>query len=190
MQRMHDESSFIQLMRERDPGGLKGIMEIYKDYVYTLLHSMLRSSVDAEEAAQDTFIKVFRSIAQFNGSSKFSTWLYRIAYRTGLDYLKKRRRFESIDAAAISEKYIAIDAEGLKSIQNAELTNYLHEALNKLKPEDAAIVRLFYLKELSLREIADVTTMSESNIKVRLFRARKTLRKITKENIHKYTLST
>ena len=85
---MSEDQLLIQRLVNRDQQALKELMERYQHYVYTILSSMLHDH-EAAEASQDTFIKVYRSINRFESNSKLTTWIYKIAYRTGLDYLKK-----------------------------------------------------------------------------------------------------
>ncbi len=179
---MHDETSCIKMMKNGDSSGLRGIMDLYQDFVYTILRSMLKSEMDAEEASQDTFIKAYRGIKRFNGGSKFSTWLYRIAYRTGLDYIKKRKPPIQLDLKV----HEILEGSDEKQIENAELTEYLLNAINRLKPTDAAVLRLFYFRELSLKEIGEIVGMNESAVKVRLYRSRKILRSRIEKTIHWY----
>ena len=180
---MYDEVIIIQRLKEGDVNALPPIMSKYQDYVYSILKGMLLDQ-EAAEAAQDSFIKVYKNINSFNGQSKFSTWLYSICYRTGLDYIKKRKKsveLTDINTAAIRE------SEAHKEFLQGDLSNLLKKEIDKLKSEDAAILRMHYLDELSMKEIAEITNLSESNIKVKLFRCRQQLKeRIQKEKTFHY----
>ena len=176
-------SEEVKRLKSGSETALEECMLKYQDYVYGLLSGMLTRE-EAEEAAQDTFIKVFKSIKTFNGESKFSTWIYRIAYRTGLDYLKKRKTVQSIDEAMIPEKTLGIDAKGQKNLERQDVNDQIDDALSAIPDDQATVLRLFYLSELNLKEVSEITGLTESNVKVRLFRARKQLKKQLELNMN------
>src|SRR5688572_18006770 len=87
------------------------LVERYKSYVFTIVLKILQQRMDAEEAAQDTFIKAFHGLKKFNRQSKFSTWLYRIAFNTAISFKRKHRQsFLSIERTVISYSQ---EAEGI-----------------------------------------------------------------------------
>lgn len=169
---MYDEVKVIKRLQRGEAQALPILMKHYQNYVYSILNTMLQTH-EAQEAAQDSFIKVFRSINSFNGQSKFSTWLYAICYRTGLDYIKKRKHSMELNDQIHT---LAIHSTAPETIATQELSVLLGEMIKNLKPNDAAIVRMFYFEELTLKEISSITDLSESNIKIKLFRCRKALR--------------
>jgi len=135
--------------------------------------SVLKNRQDAEEASQDSFIKAYKKLASFDKTSKFSTWLYRIAYRTSLDFLRKRKRTEDIDDHAFGLKE---DFEVQGKIQNEERFEILKSVLNSLEEEESTLIRLFYFEEMQVRDLAKITGLTESNVKIKLFRVRKKLK--------------
>jgi RNA polymerase sigma-70 factor (ECF subfamily) len=176
-------SEEVKRLKTGSEAALEECMLKYQDYVYSLLLGMLTRE-EAQEAAQDTFIKVFKSVQSFNGESKFSTWIYRIAYRTGLDYLKKRKNVQSLDEIIIPERTIGIDAKGHKNLEKQDVNDQIESALLSIPADQSTVLRLFYLSELNLKEVADITGLTESNVKVRLFRARKQLKKQLELNMN------
>ena len=158
------------------------LVDSYKNVVFTVALRMLKNKEEAEEVAQDTFIKVFKSLKKFKGDSKLSTWIYRIAYNTCLDRLKRKGR---------DQKNIAIDEiEGfeIKNVDNAldgivksERLELVRNCIQKLAPKDAALLTLFYLEEKNLSELGEILKMNENSVKVGLFRARGRLAKILKQ---------
>ncbi|MBA6155265.1 sigma-70 family RNA polymerase sigma factor [Tenacibaculum sp. S7007] len=160
--------------------------------VYTLAFKMMQNKEEAEEVSQDTFIKVYKNLSKFKGESKFSTWIYKIAYRTCLDALKKRKNkynTDTIDEVTINK--IKTTEGILESIEKKERAVVIKQCMQDLPEDERTILWMFYFDELSLKEIIDVTDFSEANVKVKLHRARKRLltivqRKVEPELINHY----
>lgn len=132
---------------------------------------MLKNNQDAEEAFQDTFMKIYRSLDKFNYSSGFGTWAYKIAYNTGLDYLRKRKRTATVDLEYASAEFEVADSY----LEKNQILRKLESHLHQLPAEDEQIIRLYYLKELNINEVMEITGMTNSNIKTKLYRSRKKL---------------
>jgi RNA polymerase sigma factor (sigma-70 family) len=140
----------------------------YKSYVFTIALKVLQIRAEAEEAAQDSFIKAFHGLKGFNRQSKFSTWLYRIAFNTAISYKRKlRHQFQSIENSIITHGQ---EAEGV--LEKTDKKKYLALAMSKLNEADRTALTLFYLDEFSLEEIGSITGMQANTIKVRIHRAR------------------
>lgn len=154
------------------------LVERYQDYAYTICHSILKNSEEAEEAAQDAFIKAYRSLNKYESKSKFSTWLYTIAYRTSIDRYRTLKKHKPLDDLTINQLQTE---EGQDHYEKEDIYKFLNQAIDTLQEEDGIIVRLFYLKELGIKEINKITGISESNIKIKLFRARKKLKDILQQ---------
>ena len=168
------------------------LIDRYKHMVFTLALKMLKNRENAEEVAQDTFIKAFSSLSTFKGDSKFSTWLYKIAYYGSLDYLKKEKRrlitstIDSDHDIHFSELTTILD-----QFEIQDRKNMIKQSLDELSSDEAVLVTLHYFEELSLQEISEVINVSSNTIKVRLFRIRKRLaeileKKLTPETIKSY----
>jgi RNA polymerase sigma factor (sigma-70 family) len=93
-----DDQHYIRCVSEGDTNAFAVLVDRYKDMVFTLSLKMMKEREEAEEVAQDTFIKVFKSLSKFNGESKFSTWMYKVAFNTCLDRLKKNKRSQPVTA--------------------------------------------------------------------------------------------
>ncbi len=144
------------------------LVDRYKSYVYTIVYKVLQNSAEAEEAAQDTFIKAYHAIGNFSRQSKFSTWLYSIAFNTAVSYKRKQKqRMQSIESAVVEYQQ---EAEGM--LERRDKKKYLNLALQKLSESDRTALTLFYLQECSLEEIAEITGTAANTIKVRIHRAR------------------
>jgi RNA polymerase sigma factor (sigma-70 family) len=120
----------------------------------------------------------------FSGKSKFSTWLYRIAYNTCLDRIKGNAKFNNnIEIDEVSNNELKAVDSVFEGIERKERSIIIQECLNKLPEDERLILHLFYFEEQSLKEITEVLSISESNIKVKLFRARKKLFSIFKNSV-------
>jgi RNA polymerase sigma factor (sigma-70 family) len=148
----------------------------YKDLVFTLAIRMLKHKEEAEEVAQDTFIKVFKSLDKFKGDSKFSTWIYKVTYNTCLDRIKKNKKHYNevpIDEFTFN-KLDTID-NALDNMITDEKRVLIKNCINKLPEDSRALLTLFYFEELSLLEISKIINSEANTVKVKLFRARKKL---------------
>lgn len=150
----------------------------YRDYVFTLALRFCRNREDAEEVAQDIFVKVYRSLADFKGSSKFSTWLYTITYNTSVTFLRKKK----MELRSIDEEHTFIQLENQESSFSANLieqksrVSHVNQAIARLSEGDAQIITLFYKMEQSLEEIGRIMGIDPNTVKVRLHRARQRLK--------------
>lgn len=152
------------------------LVKRYERLVFSLALRMMKNREDAEEISQDVFVKAYQAIDGFKGDAKFSSWLYRITYNRSLDMLarkKKQPAFENTEAIAntnLDEIENALDQMERKAQQ--ELVQL---AINQLEAEEAFIVTVYYYKEHSIAEIAEMTGFTESNVKIKLHRSRKKL---------------
>lgn len=150
----------------------------YQHFVFTLALKYCQNREDAEEVAQDIFIKVYRSLADFKGGSKFSTWLYTITYNTSVTFLRKKK----LNTQSIDDENTFMQLESRESSFAANLVeqktrvNRVNEAIAQLPPDDAQIITLFYKGDQTLEEIGTVMGMEANTIKVRLHRARHKLK--------------
>src|SRR5687768_12703793 len=145
-----------------------GLIDRYKSYTFTIAMRILQNRPEAEEAAQDAFIKAYHGLKGFNREAKFSTWLYRIAFNTAISYKRKHRHhFQSIENTVIAYRQ-----EGEGMLEMTDRKKYLQKAMAKLSESDRTALTLFYMQEFSLEEIAEVTQMQANTIKVKIHRAR------------------
>ena len=152
------------------------IINKYKDMVYTVAYRITGNREDAEELAQDVFVKAYASLKDFKGKSKFSTWLYSIAYNTSISKIRRKRlKSVSIDDKEVIYHDIADDAhEDFYNFDKVPV-EILRQALDELDPVDKSLLTLFYQDDKSVRELAGITDLTESNVKVRLHRSRQKL---------------
>ncbi|WP_339883166.1 sigma-70 family RNA polymerase sigma factor [Polaribacter vadi] len=175
---------YITKVINGDTNAFASLVNTYKNMVFSLVFKMTKNREEAEEISQDTFIKAYKNLSKFKGDSKFSTWLYRIAYHTSLDNLKKNKNNNnSFEINEITFNQIKATEHILEGIERKERAKMMEICLHKLPDEERTIIWMFYYDELSLKEITEITSMSESNLKVKLHRARKKLLTIVKENV-------
>jgi len=147
------------------------LVNAYKSYAFTIALKILENRPEAEEAAQDAFIKAYHHLGGFNRESKFSTWLYRIAFNTAVSYKRKRKgTFQSFENVVVE-----YGQEGDGMLERNDKKKFINLAMSKLNEADRLAITLFYLQEFSLEEIAEITSMQANTVKVRVHRARQRL---------------
>lgn len=172
----HTDQFYIDKVLDGDANAYRVLIDRYRNLVFTVVLRIVKSREDAEEVAQDSFIKAFQSLSEFKGASKFSTWLYSIAYRKALDRLRKLNRSRSVELHDDRVEYDVGHIENALGFMIAEeRRQVVRDCLKKLPEQDAALVTFFYFEELSIKEIAEITELTQDNIKVKLHRSRKKL---------------
>ncbi len=178
---MQSKLSDIELIEQTLGGNQAAYADLvrrHQRFVFTLAMRFSKNRENAEEIAQDCFIKAYRSLSAFQRQSKFSTWLYSIVYTTSMTFLRKKR----VDTDSIDDENTYIQFENQASgfdnnlAENKSRSYYLNLAIGQLLPDDAAIITLFYMGEQSLEEIGRTMDMEANTVKVKLFRARQRLK--------------
>lgn len=146
------------------------LVDHYKSYAFTIALKILNNRPEAEEAAQDGFIKAFQYLKSFNRKARFSTWLYRIIFNTAISYKRKNRHpMESIENHDQGVESRESDLErGDKEVFIAKAMEHLNEA-------DRLAIQLYYIKEFTLEEVAEMMGQRINTLKVRVHRARQRL---------------
>ncbi|MCF0061036.1 sigma-70 family RNA polymerase sigma factor [Dyadobacter chenwenxiniae] len=154
------------------------LVDKYKNMAYTIAVKILGNAEDAEDAAQESFVKAYLQINAFQGNSKFSTWLYTIVYRTSVSKLQKNKlQFSSLNDELTDHYEYDHATPEIDHLQVAEREKFVKEAIEKLPKIESLLITLYYMNENSIDEIEEITGLSAANIKVKLFRARKILGK-------------
>ncbi len=154
------------------------LVKRHQRFVFTLALRFAKNREDAEEIAQDCFVKAYKALGTFKQTSKFSTWLYTITYTTAMTFLRKKR----LDTLSISDDETFIQLENhtsgfmANSYEKKDSYKFLNEAITQLSIDDAAVITLFYQGEQSLEEIGATLGMAPNTIKVKLHRARQRLK--------------
>lgn len=168
----------IERCRQGDAYAFEALFRKYQAYVYNVSLGMLGNSEDAADVTQEAFLRLHRSLESFRGDSTFSTWLYRVAVNLCISELrrKSRTRFQFLDELAHDEKAAFSEEPGPspdEAIAQAEEAQVVHRVLRTLPPDYRAIMVLRHFQQLAYEEIAEVLGLSLSQVKTRLFRARK-----------------
>ena len=160
------------------------LVKRYQNFVFTIVLRYTTSREDAEEIAQDVFVKAYRSLADFRGESKFSTWLYTIVTTTCITFLRKKKvPVHSLDNEHIFEVADNQNATfRANQVEQKSKAQAINEAIKLLSVDDARIITLFYQAEQSLEEIGRIIGVDPNTAKVKLHRARQRL----KEKMERY----
>lgn len=169
------DQTIIQAILAGDMQAYAALVNTYKDGAVMLAYNILLNREDAEEAAQDAFVSVYTSLHTFRSASRFSTWLYRIVLNTALNKRKSRKRVAAPLTGSMHDELPDIDPAGTAAQTSAEQRKHIRQAMRLLNDKERICITLYYLQELSVEEIHELTGISRSNIKVLLHRGRKSL---------------
>lgn len=178
---MHTEltdTDIISRVLQGDSQAYASLVQRYQNFVFTIVLRYVKSREDAEEVAQDVFIKAYRSLTDFRGSSKFSTWLYTIATTTSITALRKKKPdVQSLDNEAVFERAEHLDG-GMNAnvIEQKSRVALVNNAIQLLSADDAQVITLFYKGGQTLEEIAHICGKEVNAVKVQLHRARTRLK--------------
>jgi len=179
-----NDQHYIDKVLQGETNAFAVLVDRYKDMIFTLGLKMVKNREEAEEVAQDTFIKIYNSLTKFKGESKFSTWIYKIAYNTCLDRLKKSKKDDlNISIDEFSSHLIKTMDNALSALEDKERKQAIQNCLNLLPREDNFLLTLFYFEDQNLEEIGKVMNINANNVKVKLFRSRQKLATILKKQL-------
>jgi len=179
-QKMKDEIEDIVIDKilDNDQAACRIIIDKYKSFVFNLAFRIVNNREDAEEVAQDSFIKAFKHLESFNRKAKFSTWLYRITFNTAVSKTRKKKvvknEINEVPEALLPIASFDASFQQLKEKQQQQVIQLI---LNKLSADEKALVTMYYLEEMPMEEIAEITGLSKSNVKVKIHRSRQKLYK-------------
>lgn len=179
-------------MRARD-NAYKRLLSKYRNQIYSLILKIVHNSEEVEDLVQESFSKAFNSIANFNKEYAFSTWLYRIATNSSIDYLRKRRlKTFSLDNPIKSkddEYYVEIPdlrEEPGKNVMQAQRDQLVRDAIAQLPGKYRVVIEMRHLQELAYEEIASELKLPLGTVKAHIFRAREMLYKMLREKLRSY----
>ena len=178
------DQHYISLVNNGNTNAFAVLVHRYKDLVFTLALRLLKNREEAEEVSQDTFIKAYKSLHKFKGDSKFSTWIYKIAYNTGLDRIKKHKKhWNDVEITQFTEHQIKTIHNTLDALEVKERNQSIKDCIALLPNDDSFLLTLYYFDELSFKEISKVIGITANNVKVKIFRSRKKLATILKARL-------
>ena len=191
------EWELIELLKKKDESAFRTIVDTWKNMVYNTALGIVQSTEDAEDIAQEVFVRVFESINTFKGESKFSTWIYRITVTRSLDHLrrkKRKKRFAFIESLFGKNDELINDPPdffhpGIAAEKKEDAATLL-KAISELPENQNTAFVLNKIEGLSYQEISEVMQMSESAVDSLLHRAKMNLRKKLQNYYDKHMQST
>ncbi|WGQ07778.1 sigma-70 family RNA polymerase sigma factor [Pedobacter gandavensis] len=174
MQHKQSDNELITEVLSGNTAVFSELVKRHQRFVFTLAMRFSKRREDAEEIAQDCFIKAYKALGTYKQTAKFSTWLYTITYTTSMSFLRKKR----LNVQSIDDEGSILQLENHTSDFNSDLVEkrsgyvYLNQAIALLSADDASIITLFYQGEQSLEEIGKTLNMESNTVKVKLHRAR------------------
>ncbi len=173
-----DDPYYIRLVLNGEASAYRSLVEKHQDLVYTIVHRIVTRAEEAEEVAQDVFVKAYQKLADFKAEAKFSTWLYRIAYNTAVSHTRKKKvEFLAMDEEMIENHSNDEIQQEIMGLTKEEQSALIKNALSSLPRTDSLIISLYYYHGKDLEEISGIVGLSQNNVKVKLFRIRKKLLK-------------
>ena len=176
---LKSDSELVQKIKNNDYTAFRTFYELYKDLTYNVCYRILNNKDDAEDATQDVFIKVFKSIQKFRGDAKLSTWLYQIAVNISLNYARRKKiiAFLSLDFLLGKEEYF-VDTSSVSphdELEKNESEMQVQQAINTLPARQRTAVILQRYEGLSYKEIAEIMKTSLSAVESLLHHAKENL---------------
>jgi RNA polymerase sigma-70 factor (ECF subfamily) len=173
---------YISQVLEGKTNTFSYLVDRHKDKAYNLAFRICGNREEAEEIAQDAFLKAYRSLKYFKMKSSFATWLHRIVYNTAISLVRSRKK----GVLSIEEfPADAVDFLGFNKTEDEAADDYMNSlvnfALQKINEEERGLITLYYYNDFNTEEISRITGINKSNVKVRLFRARKKMSEIIRK---------
>jgi len=173
----------IKRVKKGDQAAYEDVVLLFQDRIYQHCLRMVGNVHEAEDIAQEVFIRAYTNIHSFDISRKFSTWLYRIATNLTIDRLRKRKPDYHLDANVKGTDGLTMyaripmdDPLPEEVVETLELKGYVHEEIARLSPIYRSIILLRYMEDFSVKEISDILDIPLGTVKTRLFRGREALR--------------
>jgi len=177
---MHSDSFYIdRVLSGGSEQALDMLVKKYENQVFNLCFRILENQQEAEEAAQDAFLNAFKQLHKLENHSRFKAWLMRITYHKAIDYTRRVKRYPiELEDYGWQQIEDSIKSTPLESTIKKDQKSFIEWLLMKLPPLEKTVIILFYLEDLTVKEVADITNLSESNVKVKLYRTRKQLKRL------------
>lgn len=177
MKSKEEDHVWIEQVLKGKPEAFGPLVDRYQHSIYAVVNRIIKNTSEAEDITQMVFIKAFEALQGFNHKSLFSTWLHRIAYNTAISAYRKRTvPIVSLDELSIGG-YNFSDKNEFNDEKEAQLQQ-LETALELLAPEDQLMIHFYYTQNYSIDQISEISKLSTSNVKVKLFRIRKKLQEL------------
>ncbi|MCA1061449.1 RNA polymerase sigma factor SigW [Rossellomorea aquimaris] len=174
----------IKQVLKGDQNAFAELVELYRDKVFQICYRMLGNRHEAEDIAQEAFIRAYVNIETFNQKRKFSTWLFRIATNLCIDRIRKKKPDYFLDAEVAGTEGLTMYSQVAADVQlpedeveNMELQETIQTEISKLPEKYRSVIVLKYIEELPLQEISEILDLPLGTVKTRVHRGREALRK-------------
>jgi len=180
------EEKFLEELKNKDSKAFEKLYSEYTAMVFSILRNFVRPG-EIDDAMQEVFLRVFRGINKFRGSSKLSTWIYRIAVNVGKDYVKKYSddKVQTIDLQNdVNEKYVkssVSDSDSQDDVLQGVNYSSIIKVMEKLSPGDRILIQMRDVDRLSYKEISKLLEKPLGSVKSGLYYARKRLAKLIEQ---------
>jgi RNA polymerase sigma-70 factor (ECF subfamily) len=174
-QKVEETGQWLRLLCSGDHGAFADFVEKYKEQVFLCCRTLGLRDNEAEDVASETFLAVYRAIGRYRGQAELRTWLWSIAYRQGVNYLRKNRRLREL--VPPQDDNIQQD-QATTALYRNEQQELVWDAVKRLPRLWAAAVISYYRQERSIREIAQIMRTRQNTVKTYLFRARRKLKEL------------
>lgn len=181
------DQSVLQEAQMGDLNAFSAIVEAYENRLYTLSFRFLCDGTEAEDAVQETFLRVYVNLPRYDGKHKFTTWLYRIATNVCIDRLRRRKHERSLDAQqaegedSLYDLHDRLASESMtpeQALMRSETCNEVQRALADLPPAYKSVIILRYIEDMSLQEISDILHVPITTVKTRIHRGREAMKQM------------
>lgn len=182
---MSDDRIYIkEILDNGSEEAFRHLVNKYKRQVFTIAYRMVKNREEAEEVSQDVFLKCYKNLIQLKDLEKFPNWLMKIAFTKSIEHTRRKKR--KVDSIEEHHNFKSNEEESPYNVLKDKSRNaMIHHAISLLKPEEAAIITLYYLNEKAIVEISEITGLGQSNVKVKLFRSRDKLKQILSRLLNK-----
>ena len=170
-----DEQQLIVQAKNGDARAFRDLVERYMKYAYNVAHSFVGNHVDAEDIAQEAFVRVHRSLSSFRGDAEFSTWLYRITMNLSLNRLNEQKKKMQRETNKMEDGQESVGSSPAFS-EGADVQMHVERALHRLPTLQRAVVILRHLDGLSTNEVSNILQCSEGTVKTHLYRGLKKMK--------------
>jgi RNA polymerase sigma-70 factor, ECF subfamily len=177
-----DDTYYIKKVLNGDKNAFAFLVDKYKSQAFTLAFRVVKTEGEAEDIAQQAFIKAYTKLKDFRMKSKFSSWLYRIVYNTAISHIRNNKKLELQYEEDFATANI-LDMDNNDSRNSKNRIQIVHHAIDALPKEEATLITLYYFDDMPVKDISTIIDLSESNVKTKLFRARKKIEKIVQTKL-------
>ena len=180
-----DDLHYIERVLKGDINAFTPLVEKYRRYVFALVKRGCKDSAEAEELAQDVFVKAYEHLGAFRGKAAFSTWLYRIAFNTAVSHARKKKRFgiaiEQINPCTYAVSDVEEQREREILMSKEQRYAAVERLLANLPTDEQMLIALYYKEELKMEEVSNIAGLSLTNTKVKIHRIRQKLNMLLME---------